>query len=93
MLTGRQTGAWCTGGSSGQMPRLLDSACYGNREYNALVEGTAGEVAKLKEVQQTAMAEQMKLDEASLQRLHAEQAAAKVGGDSLHSCAQVLWMC
>jgi len=42
------------------------------------VESTAAEVAKLKEVQQAAMAEQMQLDEASLQRLHAEQAAAKV---------------
>ncbi len=42
------------------------------------MESTAAEVAKLKEVQQAAMAEQMQLDEASLQRLHAEQAAAKV---------------
>ena len=48
------------------------------REYNALVKSTAGEVAELKAVQQKAMAEQMKLDEASLQRLEAEKEAAKV---------------
>ncbi len=53
------------------------------REYNALVKSTAGEVAELKAVQQKAMAEQMKLDEASLQRLEAEKEAAKVSLCSL----------
>ena len=48
------------------------------REYNALVDRTADEVAKLKAAQQTAMAKQMKLDEESLQRLAAEKEAAKV---------------
>lgn len=48
------------------------------REYNALVDSTADEVAKLKAAQQTAMAKQMKLDEESLQRLAAEKEAAKV---------------
>ena len=51
---------------------------FGGREYNALVDSTADEVAKLKATQQAAMAQQMKLDEESLQRLAAEKEAAKV---------------
>ncbi len=50
----------------------------GGREYNALVDSTADEVAELKATQQAAMAKQMKLDEESLQRLAAEEEAAKV---------------
>jgi hypothetical protein len=48
------------------------------REYNDFVASVAGEVAALKEVQAAAIAEQMALDEASLERLKAEEAKAKV---------------
>lgn len=48
------------------------------REYNEFVASVAGEVAELRKVQAVASAEQMALDEASLQRLKAEEAKNKV---------------
>ncbi len=48
------------------------------REYNSFVASVAGEVEALRMVQAVAVAEQMALDEASLQRLEAEKAKGKV---------------
>lgn len=48
------------------------------REYNSFVASVAGEVEALRKVQAVAVAEQMALDEASLQRLEAEKAKSKV---------------
>ena len=48
------------------------------REYNELVASCKEEVAEMKQMQQTSMAEQMKLDEESLQRIRAAEDAKKV---------------
>ena len=62
--------------------RLVSGAiCCGpcGREYNAFVASVAGEVGALRDTQAAAIAQQMALDEESLQRLKAEKADAKVG--------------
>lgn len=63
------------------------------REYNSFVASVAGEVEALRKVQAVAVAEQMALDEASLQRLEAEKAKGKVQCGPLHHdppvCAKI----
>ncbi|KAK9838176.1 hypothetical protein WJX81_006705 [Elliptochloris bilobata] len=65
---------------TGRLQVKIEDIDFSMKEYNALVESTADEVAKLKVTQQAAMGEQMKLDEESLQRLAAEKEAAKASG-------------
>ena len=48
------------------------------REYNDLVESVAGEVEEMSHTQERCVAEQMRLDEESLQRIKEQEAKQKV---------------
>ena len=50
------------------------------------MESTKDEVAKLRAVQKTAVAEQVKLDTESLERIKAAEANVKVGVRFAHEC-------
>lgn len=56
----------------------LDDDTCGCRQYNELVESVAEEVEEMARTQKRCVAEQMKLDEQSLQRLKAQEAKQKV---------------
>ncbi|KAK9905055.1 hypothetical protein WJX75_008745 [Coccomyxa subellipsoidea] len=66
---------------NGQLQLKIEEQTFSMKEYNSFVASVAGEVEALRKVQAVAVAEQMALDEASLQRLEAEKAKSKVDGD------------